>query len=110
MFETEQANCLGVDPELFFPVGSMNKETERSLRRICMSCEVWDNCYEYSLNYKVDGYWAGTLPDMRDKLRKELGIEPIKLDTQYKETLMAQTPEAKKARQKRESMREARNN
>lgn len=107
MFDTSKANCVSIDPEMFFPVGKMDSFEQAFLVKVCANCEIFKDCYDYALQYKVDGFWAGTLPEERDAKRKELGIEGIRLDTQYKEQLMAQTPEAQKARAKRARLREA---
>lgn len=106
MFDTSQANCLGVDPELFFPDNSMEQQVQKMLIKICANCPIFTDCYDYALHVKVDGYWAGTFPRQRAIKRKELGIEPVRLDTQYKEQLMAQTPAAKQARAKRSRIKE----
>jgi len=37
MFNTEQANCTSLDPELFLPVGEMKQEVVKTLKRICMN-------------------------------------------------------------------------
>jgi len=107
MFDTSRANCVSLDPEMFFPVGKMDSYERAFLIKVCSNCEIFKNCLDYSLEYKVDGFWAGTLPEEREVKRKELGIKGITLDAQYKEQLMAQTPEAKKARAKRVRLREA---
>jgi WhiB family redox-sensing transcriptional regulator len=107
MFDTNQANCLGVDPELFFPNGAIAPQTEKTLRRICMNCNVFWECYDYALNVKVDGFWAGTTESQRKSLRKELGIEAVRIDEPYKESFESQTKEAKNTRAYRKRMREA---
>jgi WhiB family redox-sensing transcriptional regulator len=107
MFNTEQANCLGVDPELFFPIGAIAPSTETTLRRICMNCNVFWQCYEYALNVKVDGFWAGTTESQRKTLRKELGIEAQRIDEPYKESFESQSRDAKNKRAERQRMREA---
>jgi WhiB family redox-sensing transcriptional regulator len=107
MFDVSQANCLGVDPELFFPVGAIAPSTESTLRRICMNCNVFWDCYDYALNVKVDGYWAGTTETHRKALRKELGIEAMRIDEPYKETFESQTKDARSKRAERQRMREA---
>lgn len=107
MFNTEQANCAGVDTELFFPTGAINPATEKTLRRICMNCNIFWDCYDYALNVKVDGFWAGTTEAQRKSLRKELGIEASRIDEQYKKEFESQTTQAKNARAYRERMREA---
>lgn len=107
MFDTSQANCLGVDPELFFPNGAIAPQTEKTLRRICMSCNVFWECYDYALNVKVDGFWAGTTDNQRKTLRKDLGIEAVRIDEPYKEMFESQTNQAKNAKAYRQRMREA---
>ena len=107
MFNTEQANCLGVDPELFFPIGAIAPSTETTLRRICMNCNVFWQCYEYALNVKVDGFWAGTTESQRKTIRKELGIEAKRIDEPYKESFESQSRDAKNKRAERQRMREA---
>jgi hypothetical protein len=87
MFDTEQANCLGVDPELFFPNGAINPQTEKTLRRICVNCSVWRECYDYAMAYRVDGFWAGTTYQNREALRKELGITAKRIDEQYEKEI-----------------------
>jgi WhiB family redox-sensing transcriptional regulator len=86
VFKTEQANCLGVDPELFFPVGQINATTEKTLNRICMKCEILNDCLNYALNVKVDGYWAGTTEAQRKDLRRFFHITPIRIDQQLERT------------------------
>ena len=44
----EQANCLGVDPDLFFPErGASTKEA----KAVCRGCEVRAECLEYALTH-----------------------------------------------------------
>jgi hypothetical protein len=40
MFNTEQANCTSLDPELFFPVGEMKPQIAKTLKRICLNCPM----------------------------------------------------------------------
>jgi len=80
VFDTSQANCLGVDPELFFPVGQIDPAIEKTLSRICMSCEVFSDCLNYALKVKVNGYWAATTETKRVHLRKLFKITPIRID------------------------------
>ena len=107
MFDTSQANCLGVDPELFFPTGAIAPTTELTLRRICMSCRVFDDCLDYALKVKVNGYWAGTTETKRVELRRFFKITPIRIDEEYKRKLEGETNQAKNSRTYRERQREA---
>lgn len=72
--------CAGTDTELWFNEDDEPGYREKTLlQRICASCEVRNQCLEYSLKHSVMGYWAGTTPRERQRLRKQLGIvsEPI---------------------------------
>jgi hypothetical protein len=107
MFNTEQANCTSLDPELFFPVGEMKHEIAKTLNRICMNCPIMDKCLEYALHVKVSGYWAGTDERERERLRKFFHITPVRIDQQYKNMFQAETSEAKRSRTYRERKQEA---
>ena len=72
--------CAGTNTELWFNEDDEPGYREKNLlQRICASCEVKNQCLEYSLKHSVMGYWAGTTPRERQRLRKQLGIvsEPI---------------------------------
>ncbi len=107
MFNTEQANCTSLDPELFFPIGEMKQEIAKTLNRICMNCPIMDKCLEYSLHVKVNGYWAGTDEREREQLRKFFHITPVRIDQQYKNMFQAETSEAKRSRTYRDRKQEA---
>ena len=51
------ANCLGADPDLFFPErGAGTKEA----KAVCSGCEVRDDCLEYALERgEKHGIWGG---------------------------------------------------
>jgi len=69
LFNTEQANCTTIDPELFFPIGEMKAQIESLLCRICMDCPINKQCLEYALEVNVHGYWAGTTENQRERMR-----------------------------------------
>ena len=69
LFNTEQANCTTLDPELFFPVGEMKPQIESLLCQICMDCAISKQCLEYALEVNVTGYWAGTTHKQRERMR-----------------------------------------
>jgi WhiB family transcriptional regulator, redox-sensing transcriptional regulator len=68
-----RAACLGIGPELFFPVGqscAAQKQTRDAIR-VCSHCEVRDDCLDYALDNAIDeGIWGGMDEDERRKLRK----------------------------------------
>ena len=67
------ANCLGVDPDLFFPVGSTGPAVEQiaSAKAVCGTCEARSSCLEFALaTNQESGIWGGTTEEERRKLRK----------------------------------------
>lgn len=66
------ANCLGVDPELFFPErGASTKE----IKEICRSCVVREDCLEYALaNTERFGIWGGISERERRRIRRQRAL------------------------------------
>ena len=66
------ANCLGVDPDLFFPErGASTKEA----KRVCSACDVRDECLEYALdNGEKFGIWGGMSERERRRVRRERAL------------------------------------
>jgi hypothetical protein len=107
MFNTDGAACIGLDPELFFPTNNISPKIEDLLEKTCLRCPVFDNCLDYALKVKVDGYWAGTTEKTRGDLRRFFGITPVRIDEPYKNSFESQTKDARNKRAHRERMREA---
>jgi len=107
MFNTDGAACIGMDPELFFTTNNMPHKLEQLLEKTCLRCPIFDNCLDYALNVKVDGYWAGTTDKTRIELRRFFGITPVRIDEVYKDSFESQTKDAKHKRAHRQRMREA---
>ena len=65
----EQANCLGVDPDLFFPERGASTLEAKS---VCSNCEVRADCLEYALvNGEKFGIWGGMSERERRRLRRQ---------------------------------------
>ncbi|MFI6595958.1 WhiB family transcriptional regulator [Nonomuraea sp. NPDC050536] len=65
---TEQAACLSVDPELFFPIsGSGPGQAQiRQAKAVCGRCHVREPCLAYALDtQQPHGVWGGTDPLQR---------------------------------------------
>ena len=62
-----QANCMGVDPDLFFPErGASTKEA----KEVCRGCVVREQCLEYALaNGEKFGIWGGMSERERRRIR-----------------------------------------
>jgi WhiB family redox-sensing transcriptional regulator len=66
------ANCLGVDPDLFFPErGASTKEA----KQVCQSCVVREECLEYALaNGEKFGIWGGLSERERRRIRRQRAL------------------------------------
>lgn len=64
----EYSNCLGVDPDLFFPErGASSKEA----KAVCRGCSVAEFCLEYALaNGEKFGIWGGESERSRRRIRR----------------------------------------
>lgn len=63
-----KANCLGINPDLFFPErGASTKEA----KEVCMGCQMREECLEYALaNGEKFGIWGGMSERERRRLRR----------------------------------------
>ena len=63
-----KANCMGVDPDLFFPErGASTKEA----KEVCRGCVVREDCLEYALaNGEKFGIWGGLSERERRRVRR----------------------------------------
>lgn len=66
------ANCLGVEPDLFFPErGASTKEA----KEVCRGCVVREDCLEYALDHgEKFGIWGGMSERERRRLRRQRAL------------------------------------
>ena len=65
----DEANCLGVDPDLFFPERGAST---REAKDVCRGCVVKNDCLEYALeNGEKFGIWGGLSERERRRLRRQ---------------------------------------
>ena len=63
-----QANCMGVDPDLFFPERGAST---REAKEVCRGCVVREDCLEYALeNSEKFGIWGGMSERERRRIRR----------------------------------------
>jgi WhiB family redox-sensing transcriptional regulator len=68
----ERANCLGVDPDLFFPERGAST---REAKSVCRGCDVRLECLEYALGHgEKFGIWGGLSERERRRVRRERAI------------------------------------
>lgn len=66
------ANCLGVDPDLFFPERGAST---REAKEVCRGCIVRDDCLEYALaNGEKFGIWGGMSERERRRIRRQRAL------------------------------------
>lgn len=64
---TALANCLGVDPDLFFPTRG---ETSAEAKHVCSTCPVRADCLNYALDHNEQhGVWGGLGRRARERIR-----------------------------------------
>ena len=68
-----EANCLGVDPDLFFPErGASTKEA----KAVCKGCVVREDCLEFALqNGEKFGIWGGLSDRERRRIRRQRALD-----------------------------------
>lgn len=65
----EQANCRGLDPELFFPERGGTWESTQA-KEVCAACVVRQECLEYAVNVgERYGLWGGLSEKERRRIR-----------------------------------------
>lgn len=68
----EMANCLGVDPDLFFPERGAST---REAKDVCRGCVVQGECLEYALaNGEKFGIWGGMSERERRRIRRQRAL------------------------------------
>jgi WhiB family redox-sensing transcriptional regulator len=73
----ERANCLGVDPDLFFPERGAST---REAKGVCRGCEVREECLEYALAHgEKFGIWGGLSERERRRVRRQRALERRRL-------------------------------
>ena len=67
------SNCLGVDPDLFFPERGAST---REAKEVCRGCEVRIDCLEYALqNGEKFGIWGGMSERARRRIRRQRALD-----------------------------------
>ena len=66
------ANCLGVDPDLFFPERGAST---REAKEVCRGCVVREECLEFALaNGEKFGIWGGMSERERRRIRRQRAL------------------------------------
>lgn len=69
----EYSNCLGVDPDLFFPERGAST---REAKEVCRGCIVRNDCLEFALaNGEKFGIWGGMSERERRRIRRQRVVD-----------------------------------
>jgi WhiB family redox-sensing transcriptional regulator len=69
----DNAACQGVDPDLFFPVGTTGPALSQlnHAKEVCANCPVQRLCLEWAMTTGIDhGVWGGTSEEERRAHRR----------------------------------------
>ena len=72
-----QGACRGVDPELFFPVGSSGPALHQiaQAKAVCAGCLVRDDCLGYAVTTgQSAGIWGGATEEERRKIQSVASV------------------------------------
>ena len=67
--------CVGIDVEVFFTEERGNYANLDYVKKICKTCPVQVECYDYAIEHLVHGIWAGTTMEERNRYRSKHNIE-----------------------------------
>ena len=75
----EYSNCLGVDPDLFFPERGAST---REAKEVCRGCIVRNDCLEFALaNGEKFGIWGGMSERERRRIRRQRVVDRERAET-----------------------------
>jgi WhiB family redox-sensing transcriptional regulator len=66
------AACRDVDPDLFFPLGTVGASLPQveQAKRVCGTCPVSSPCLRWALDHGDAGVWGGTTDEERRRRRQ----------------------------------------
>lgn len=74
----QQANCQGVDTNLFFPerIETGGDDSDyAAAREVCRHCPVQSECLEYALRTRqIHGLWGGKSERERRRIRRQMTL------------------------------------
>ena len=71
---SDRPACDGIDTELFFSENRGQHTHFAYIKRICDTCPILTECFDYAIENLVHGIWAGTNKKERDNYRSKHGI------------------------------------
>ena len=65
--------CVELDTELFYPIAFIDQGETKTLKNLCNNCPFTQPCQEYALAHEGHGFWGGTTPPERERIRQTIG-------------------------------------
>lgn len=80
----DQAECLGLDPDLFFPERG---ESTREAKAVCEDCVVREDCLEFAIaNREKFGIWGGKSERERRAIRRQRNKQKLAAASAHRTT------------------------
>jgi WhiB family transcriptional regulator, redox-sensing transcriptional regulator len=70
-------NCIGTDPEVWFPEGKTGWRDDAGTKRICAQCDIKRQCLEWAFENNEVGWWGGRYFGQRRKTEDDEHAEQI---------------------------------
>lgn len=77
---SQEATCIGKDPELFFPIGSTGPAATQAeeAKAVCVGCPVREECLDWALRTGQDaGVWGGLSEEERRTLMRARRLDRL---------------------------------
>jgi WhiB family redox-sensing transcriptional regulator len=71
----DDANCVGADPELFYPDKT---DDDTQAKMLCLECPVKAICLDTAIKRGEVGVWGGKNDAQRKDIRRKLGVTVVK--------------------------------
>lgn len=77
--------CYGMDTEIFYPIEFIDQGEAKTMAKFCNSCPFKQECFEWALVHESFGFWGGTTPPERERVRRanNIGLVPIEYVTEF---------------------------
>ena len=74
---TDTPACTGIDVEMFFTDDNLRYSDLQGVIKICNTCPVIQQCFDYAIKYNVNGVWGGTSEAQRRAYRKLYNVNVL---------------------------------
>lgn len=77
--------CAGMDTEIFYPIEFLDRGEARVIEKFCNNCSFKQECFEWALVHEAYGFWGGTTPPDRERIRRanKIGLVPVEYISEF---------------------------